>query len=253
VLVFVDSVLLLAGVVTRRAHDLGLLHALRAVPASRRPVLYVDCGVHKLGEQLRWMRTWFGDRCDLQMVGFEASEEHYLDAGKNLADVEQLDLRHLALVGPDAGVTSVKLYKGARSGKADSLYAHGRSTFEIVPAARLSDLLSTEYTSALGAAPVLLRMNIEGSEYDVVDDLVRSGVSQQIDGYFGMWDDVAKLDAERDAAFRRMLDDAGITHVTFNDRDLRHPMRRFAVRLAVDHAIRRGFADKHDRQPARST
>jgi hypothetical protein len=61
-----------------------------------------------------------------------------------------------------------------------------------------------------------------------------------VDGYFGMWDDVSKIDPERDRAFRGMLKDAGITSVTFNDRDLGHSLRRRAIRLALDTSLQSG-------------
>jgi hypothetical protein len=205
-------------------------------------VLYVDCGVHKQGEQLRCMQSWFGDRCKLQLVGFEASSEHCRDAAANLADLSRLDLRNAALVGPDAGTDWVKLYKSAGRGKADSLFRDGGAGYELAPAERLSTVLLREYGEWLAHGAVLLRMNIEGSEYDVIDDLVRSGVHARIDGYFGMWDDVSKLDPAKDRLFRRLLKAVGIKTVTFNDRDLPHPIRRLAIRVALDSAIRRGIA-----------
>ena len=94
--------------------------------------------------------------------------------------------------------------------------------------------------------PVLLRMNIEGSEYDVVRDLIQRGLDQSIDGYFGMWDDVSKRDTATDRRFRELLAAAGISKVTFNDRDLTYSVRRLAIRLALDVAIRRGMRNKPD-------
>jgi hypothetical protein len=239
-LVWLDSLLLYARVAVRRVRALGIRGAFRSTSPTGRRVLYVDCGVHKLGEQLRAMNDWFARECDLQLLGFEASAEHHRDALQNLADLQHLDLRQLALVGPDATEDHVRLYKGARDGKADSLHREG-PRYEVVPAERLSTVLQRDYGAWLVDAPLLLRMNIEGSEYDVVDDLVRNGMSGRVDGYFGMWDDVSKIDPEKDRAFRRMLKDAHITSVTFNDRDLRHPLRRRAVRLAIDTSLRSGM------------
>jgi hypothetical protein len=238
--VLLDSILLYARVVAQRVRTLGVVGAFRSSPPLKRRVLYVDCGVHKFGEQLRAMDDWFGDQYELQLVGFEASAEHHRDALENLADLEHLDLRQLALVGPDATEDHVRLYKGARDGKADSLHRAG-PRYEVVPAERLSTVLERDYGAWLTDAPLLLRMNIEGSEYDVIADLVRSGMSARIDGYFGMWDDVSKLDPERDRAFRRLLKDNRISSVTFNDRDLRHGLRRRAVRLALDTSLRSGM------------
>jgi hypothetical protein len=66
---------------------------------------------------------------------------------------------------------------------------------------------------------VLLRMNIEGAEYDVIRDLMETGVSGCVDGWFGMWDDVAKIDPDRDREFRSLLACEEISPFTFNGRD----------------------------------
>jgi hypothetical protein len=248
-LVAVDSALLWARVVIGRARALGPRDALRLAPPTARPVLYVDCGVHKHGEQLRAMHEWFADRCELHMLAFEASEEHWRDARDELADLSRLDLRRLALVGPDVAGDHVRLFKGAHDGKADSLFTPS-DRYEDVPAARLSTILTRECAALCAHAPVLVRMNIEGSEYDVIDDLVRSGQCRHVDGWFGMWDDVAKLDPAKERRFRRLLTEAHITAVTFNDRDLAHPRRRAAIRLALDAAVRRGLATKTPAPPA---
>jgi hypothetical protein len=212
-------------------------------------VLYVDCGLHKDGRQVRCVHAWFGDRCQLHVLGFEASADHLRDARAELADLPLLDLRQLALVGPDTTDEHVKLYRGPGAGDGDSLF-RPQERYELVPAARLSSVLSRDEAPMLEHAAVLLRMNIEGSEYDVIDDLVRSGVHTAIDGYFGMWDDVSKLDPARDRRFRRLLAGAGITTVTFNDRDLQHPLRCRAIRFALDRAIRRGLRRKPVAPPA---
>jgi hypothetical protein len=238
-LVAADSALLTVRVLARRVRVVPLRHLFALVPPSGRRVLYVDCGVHKQGEQLRCTSQWFANRCRLQMLAFEASSAHARDAAQHLADLPHLDLRRVALVGPDNDAEEVKLYLGAGDGRADSVVAATGSEYELVPAARLSDVLRRDHASYLEDAALLVRMNIEGSEYDVVDDLVRNGLHERVDGWFGMWDDVGKRDPDKDRRFRHLLRANGITTTTFNDRDLTHPLRRFAIRLALDTAIRR--------------
>ena len=90
--------------------------------------------------------------------------------------------------------------------------------------------------------PVILRMNIEGAEQFVIQDLLDSGLTASVDGYYGMWDDVSKIDPKADRRFRRLLRANGITNVTFNDRDLPYRLRRFAIRTDIETSIRRGLA-----------
>src|SRR4051794_12798319 len=72
VLVWVDSLILLARAIGRRMGRRG----------KRDRVVYVDCGLHKHGEQLRWVRRWLGD--DALLIGIEASPTHFADAAANL-------------------------------------------------------------------------------------------------------------------------------------------------------------------------
>ncbi|HET9730909.1 MAG TPA: hypothetical protein VFR41_15870 [Acidimicrobiia bacterium] len=242
-LVLVDSVLLLTRVMIDRSIRFGPRAAGHALAPSRRTVLYVDCGVHREGREVRFVAETLADRCDLNILAFEASADHCAAAQTALADIAHLDLRQLALVGPDITVPELKLSKGAGDGRADSLWQDS-DQFEMVPTAHLSRILRDEFDESLRDAAVLIRMNIEGSELGVLEDLVGARVATHIDGWFGMWDDVAKLAPEREAGFLALRRRAGIRNVTFNDRDLRHPLRRRAIALALDAACRRAAAAK---------
>jgi hypothetical protein len=231
-----DSVLLLARVLLRR-----LVGGNLGGRGRRNRVLYLDCGVHKRGEQIRWMYRWFGASCELEVLAFEASEEHLRDATAALSDLVGVKLRHVALVGPSHEGDDVRLYKSGGEGKGDSLFAAGGANFEVVPAQRLSHILMDEGYD-LSTTPVILRMNIEAAEQLVIEDLIEAGLRTSIDGYFGMWDDLSKVDRAADRRFRRLLRDEGITSVTFNDRDLPFALRRLAIRIDIETAIRAGLA-----------
>jgi FkbM family methyltransferase len=235
--VLVDSLMLLAGVLRRRMRLLGL--RLGPMPRGRAAVLYVDCGVHDDGHELRLIRRWLARRRDVHIIAFEAGSEQFAAAAEVLADVPSLDLRHRCLVGPDHTSPTVTLY-GSRSdgGYADSIFARDGADHEDVPAGRLSEVLLSEHGSHQG--PVILRMNIEGAELAVVEDLVAAGLHQRIDGYYGMWDDLSKIDAHLDARLRRLLQACAISPLTFNGRDLGYGLRRLAIRTDVETSIRHG-------------
>jgi len=241
VLVTVDSLLLLGRVELRRLHATIDSRGKDAPPGVRPRVLYLDCGVHKRGEQIRWMQRWFADRYELHILGFEASGEHFRDASTELADVEGVRLHHVALVGPDHVGEEVRLYKTGGGGHGDSLFAARGENYDVVPARRLSQVLADE-GYVLGELPVILRMNIEGAEQFVIDDLIDAGLHASIDGYYGMWDDLSKIDPAADRRFRRLLRDHRISTVTFNDRDLDFRLRRHAIRTDVATSVRTGLA-----------
>ena len=242
-IVTADSLLLVGRVLVRRVR-FGAAHRRDAGGASARPkVLYLDCGVHKEGLQIRWMHEWFATRYDLEILGFEAGSEHIADARSELADVEGVQLDHVALVGPDHVGDEVELYLsgGQSRGKGDSLFSSRGQRSETVPARRLSQVLADRGCLS-HTMPVILRMNIEGAEQFVIQDLLDAGLTTSVDGYYGMWDDVSKIDPKADKRFRRLLRANGITNVTFNDRDLPYRLRRFAIRTDMETSIRRGLA-----------
>lgn len=229
-LIHADSMILALHVVGRRLRKLGLrsFRGLQSDPV--RPVLYVDCGVHKEGQQIRLMSEWFGSKVALRILAFEASPRHYPDAARNLADIQNLDLCHAALVGPRWRAPTIRLYRTGGNGKGDSIYPERGNEYDEVSVVRLSKLLPAEGT-------ILLRMNIEGAELGVIEDLVAAGMQHRIDGFYGMWDDLSKIDWQRDLAFRQLLRKHRVKTTTFNDRDLAHPLRRWAIRLDIDTAL----------------
>jgi hypothetical protein len=84
-------------------------------------------------------------------------------------------------------------------------------------------------------------MNIEGAEHFVIDDLLDARLHTSIDGYYGMWDDLSKIDPNDDSRFRQLLRDYRISKLTFNDRDLPFWLRRYAIRTDIETSIRAGL------------
>lgn len=81
-------------------------------------------------------------------------------------------------------------------------------------------------------------MKFEGAEQAVMEDLIESGVAVHIDGYYGMWDDLSKIDPAADRSLRRLLQRHHITVTTFNDRDLPFRLRREAILIDLLGTIR---------------
>lgn len=236
-LVLVDSLLLLATATLRRitATAAGAL----APPQRDAIVLHIDCGVHKDGHEIVWMHRWFAPRYNLKMIAFEAGREQFEQAASNLESIPDLDLRRAAVVGPGQDGPTVELHLGHADGRGASLFPVRGGAVEEVPAVRLSEILET-----MSPQPdaVILRMNIEGAEKFAIQDLVASGLQGRVNGYYGMWDDLSKIDPRMDGEFRGLLKRHGIRTMAFNERDLAHPIRRFAIRTDIDTAIRRALA-----------
>lgn len=225
-IVRLDTLQLFLRALRRRWSLLGAaaLFSRARVPAGTR-VVYLDLGTHKKAAELaRAARTLLPAVCDtFEAHGFEASRESFEQASQALAGVPGVRVHHLALTREVPPGGHLRLYKDAKGGIGDSLYRVG-DAHEEVPAARLSDWLR-ESGVRPEQAVLLLRMNVEGAEYDVLQDLVDAGVAGQVDGWYGMWDDVGKIDPRRDEEFGAFLARHGIRPLTFNGRDLRWPLR----------------------------
>jgi FkbM family methyltransferase len=231
--IFLDTLVLAARAVAHRARALGIARIVG--PAALPPrALYVDCGTHREGRQVRLVHDWFADRLDLQIVAFEASPAYHASVTQNLADLMNVRIEQAAVVGPTYADATVRLYRSGGDGKADSLFAERGTAYDDVPAVRLSQAIRKYVDQGV---PVLLRMNIEGAELFVVEDLIEAGLLPAIAGYFGMWDDLSKIDTSRDDAFRRLLRNHGIHPFTFNDRDLDVPLRARVIRYEMATAL----------------
>lgn len=239
---FTDSVLLLVRVGARRA----------VAPAAwieRRPrdsdsVLYVDCGTHTHGLEVEQVYRWFAPEVRLRTIAFEAIRGQFEQAQENLSHLPDVDLRHAAVVGPGYVEPTVKLYRDPTGdGRDASVFsadtgAAGAGAAEEAPAIRLSDVLRA---SVADDSVVILRMNIEGAELHVIEDLVDAGLVRRIDGFYGMWDDLSKVDPGLDKRFRRLMRANHVRPITLNDRDLGFPLRLSAIRFDIETSIRRGL------------
>ena len=229
-LIHLDTFILLLRALSARISVLGLSKLFhKAQVPDDISILYLDLGTHKEGAELFFVvDEILPPVChNVEAYGFEASQASFEHVAKKCADRGDVELMHKALVHVLPGTGTIKLFKGMRSGLGDSLYRQ-TDQYEEVDAMRLSDFLIERFLVKANTI-VLLRMNIEGAEYEVLQDLVAHQLAHAIDGYFGMWDDLYKIDSERDAEFRAFLARHQIRPFTFNGRDLRHPLRRKCI------------------------
>ena len=198
------------------------------------PVLYLDIGTHKQGAELALMTDAILPRVCIhyEAYGFEANQESFRQARVRFSKKRHVILLHKALCNAQG---KIRLYHNAGSGLADSLYRQADS-FEDVEAVRLSDWLR-EKNISLEDRICLLRMNIEGAEFDVLQDLVESGLATNVDGYYGMWDDVSKINVKRDVEFREFLSTNGISSMTFNGRDVRWRFRMKCIEYDMNTSV----------------
>lgn len=201
-----------------------------APPLGKRPQLvFVDIGLHRQAAQSVRMIEWFAGTWPLRILAYEAHPEYAAEAraamdaaARRSGQPIPITVKDCALVGPEQTASSVKLHLDNEVGKGNSLFAaRGERTID-VEARRLSEDLAAEGVDG-GREIVVVRMNIEGAELFVLQDLVASGALSRITAFYGMWDDLFKIDAKQDAALRRLCRRHRVRTFTFNDRDLVRP------------------------------
>ncbi|QBQ54418.1 FkbM family methyltransferase [Nitrosococcus wardiae] len=242
-IIFLDTSVLWIRAFARRIRKLGLasLFIKEKLPTNI-PILYLDVGTHKEAKELSLMVNKILPRFsnNFQAYGFEASKELFNFAKEKFKNKKNITLIQAALCQTPPKDGKICLYKDSREGFANSLFREQYSEHEYVKALRLSDWLKEEDIK-LSRKISLLRMNIEGAEYDVVLDLVNNGVAKHIDGYYGMWDDVSKNSVELDKKFRTFLRNNGVFPFTFNGRDFVSCLRLKCIEYDISTTIRDGF------------
>jgi len=229
----------------RRTAALGVGSVLRrAIPAGTR-VIYIDIGMHKQARQLCYVKAEFGDRLDLRTIGFEAHPTYFREAVAAVRPGSKDTLVNAAVVGPGQGA-SVRLNLDGREGLGDSIVRAGIGQGIDVPAVRLSDIIRSRGIDR-SEDVVLLRMNIEGAELYVLEDLEQAGLLGRIDGYYGYWDDPAKIGGDVAQRFEAVMARTGIARFPFNDRDFRNALRLAAVKYDLTTTIIAALEGRADR------
>lgn len=243
--ILLDAVIMTAQVRVRRLRSLGPrgLFSRPIRPTSDYQVLYLDIGTHGEAGELRWMAdTALPTLCDrFTAQGFEAAAEMFARAANATSHMANVQIERLALTHhlPPDGL--IRLYFSGADGIGTSLYRDDGGAFEHVPAARLSDWLQ-EHGWNLQKTICILRMNVEGAEKDIFEDLKESGLLAQIDGFYGLWDDVAKIDAASGRRFESELKRERVKPLSFHDhRDLRYKFRRAALKYDFATSLESGM------------
>ncbi len=241
-IMLVDTFFLLVRAVARRSTALGVTKIFaKARTRDDVRILYFDLGTHKEGAELALMTNAILPRMcgDFEAFGFEANPESFREVNEKFFGKRHVSVFHQAVCNAAPPQGKIRLYHDGRGGIGDSLHRPSDS-FEDVEAVRLSDWLR-ERNIVLEDRICLLRMNIEGSEYDVLQDLVENGLAAHIDGYYGMWDDISKTDVRRDAEFRAFLSRKAIRSFTFNGRDVKWRVRMKCIEYDINTSVLAGL------------
>lgn len=213
-------------------------------------LVFVDVGLHREALQSLRMVDWFADDWPMLILGYEAHPDFASEARAHIEAASDgkpsIEVRVItcALVGPDSQDDFINLHLDGGSGKGNSLFPERGLQSIQVPTARLSEQLRENGVDFLKDI-VILRMNVEGAELFVIEDLAAAGFCRKIDGYYGMWNDLFKISPAKDEPFRKLCRTHNIKPFPFNDRDLESPQgtdtklkwREWAIMTHITKAI----------------
>ena len=203
---------------------------------TEKTINYFDIGTHEDANELRWTYDEVLSKLPnpYKILTFEANPTSYQKAADHIKYIPNLKIINAALLYniPESG--TIRLFT-ARKGLGDSIYRKTASYVD-VPARRLSDIIKEEKID-LEKGINILRMNIEGAEYDVIQDLIDNDLVKYFDGFYGMWDDLSKINYEKDVEFIKMLNKNGIHPYPFNGRDIKIKPRMDLIKMSLEQSI----------------
>lgn len=196
----------------------------RVKKVDSKEIVYLDLGLHTDAEQLRSVVQWFGHIDKFRAFGFEANPDHF----SKVADQEWplcVSLVNMALVGPDHDGDTIDFYVESNGkGLGDSIFKEKSRSYEFdkitVPCGKLSDFFK-QNSIDLASQKVLLRMNIEGAELFVLQDMASNGLIKLIDGFYGSWSDCAKISKSYGEALAELKTANQIFNIQFNRSEFR--------------------------------
>ena len=196
---------------------------------------YFDLGTYTQANELKWVVNNILSKLEnpYKVFAFEANPASFNLAKNEIDQINNLEFHNVALVNKVPESKFIKLYCNNNPG--DSIYRKAKSYIN-VQAKKLSDIIR-EQGVKLEDSINIIRMNIEGSEYDVIEDLIVSDLIKYFDGFYGMWDDVFKIDKVKYKKFQRILKDVDVYPFPFNGRDMNKEHRTKLIYKSLMNSI----------------
>ena len=175
-------------------------------------VYYYDFGLWK-GTEIHWMVNEVFPALnikDYKIYGFEACKQYANRLKTKYADNNRVEIINKAVVDSPR---TIKLYHAANQ-VGHSVFSTKRNVsknYEEVEGIVFSDWLK-QNVKGYQMAFNIIKVNIEGSEWYLFNDLVDSGINQHIDVYCGQGHDVEKVEelTSKVDAYYKLLEDNNI-------------------------------------------
>lgn len=182
--------------------------------------LYFDLGLYKATE-LKWMISDILPELgiiDYRAYGFEACHNYAIEAQNHFMKEDRIKIFKVAIGGFNG---AGKLYH-AKNKLGHSIFSSKRnvskSDFEVVIVRKFSTWVERNNIDFKNSF-VMIKVNIEGAEYEFFKDLINSGLHKHVNIVCGAIDDVKKVAGYKDKVqeYYDMLQRNGINCIPFTE------------------------------------
>ena len=177
---------------------------------------YFDLGLFKSGEELKKAYNLFTEKkYNFQIFGFECCKEYYDLNEEIFKDYKNTNIYNLAV--SDIDNKEIKLYYSKciaghtiYEDKNEAKFGGLTGTFEIVKTTKISNFINKENIN-------ILRMNIEGAEYNVIKDLINSNLLEHIDIILTVdwFKDITKIKSINMNDFNELIKNYNFIHINY--------------------------------------
>lgn len=202
---------------------------------------YFDIGTHQKAEEIHLILKNIFKKHSLNyhIYAFEAHPELCQHAANLFVGNDRVNFYNLALCNRKHDGEYMRLFLKSNNGLGNSIFEDSTPNFINVPCRKISEVIK-ENKIPLKNSINLIRMNVEGAEWEILKDLTEQKLHTYFNGFYGMWDDVVKKSLNG-KDFNRMLKLNGISNLTFNGRDMKHSKRKSIIIKNIESAILMGI------------
>lgn len=181
---------------------------------------YFDLGLYK-GTEIKWMTQKIFPRLGIEnysAYGFDACRKYTKGLSRYYSSNERVKIEHLAISGEEK---TIRLYH-SKNAVGHSIYSTKQNveqdSFEEAPAMRFSKW-AAENDINLKSSFNIMKINIEGAEWPLFQDLVSTKLIKDIDIFCGAGHDIKKVGELNEVVddYYKLLEDHNVHFYRFTE------------------------------------
>jgi len=146
--------------------------------------IFIDCGAH-CGESILEAKRRFGD--DIKIVSFEANVNLYTKLAEHFKDDPNVTIHNKAAWIHD---DTIKFHLSTAFSDGSSIYKEkvsggvSENIYQTVDCRDIADYINT---TAYHGWEIILKLDVEGAEYEILDHMIKQNVMHKVSEFHGEW------------------------------------------------------------------